>query len=63
MNADGYAPLDESAIGSLYSAPELGSEGGYEGKEVDVYSTGMTIFAIYHAVVLKEEEGFNGGCG
>lgn len=48
---EGYAPLDESAVGSLYSAPELGAETGYEGKEVDVFSAGMTIFATWHAVM------------
>lgn len=51
MVSDGCAPLDESAVGSLYSAPELGSDAGYEAKEVDVYSAGMTLFALWHGVV------------
>ena len=50
---DGFAPLDESAIGSFYSAPELGAEGGYDGKEVDVFSCGMTLFAIFHPILLQ----------
>ena len=45
METDGFAPLDESAVGSLYSAPELGSEGGYEGKEVDVFAGAEKAFA------------------
>ena len=53
---DGFAPLDESAVGSLYSAPELGAEGGYEGKEVDVFSAGMTIFATWHAVLAARDK-------
>ena len=57
METDGFAPLDDSAVGSLYSAPELGSEGGYEGKEVDIFSAGMTLFAIWHAVVQQEPSG------
>lgn len=42
----GACPLDVSAIGSLYSAPELGSEGGYD-QRVDNFSMGMTLFAIF----------------
>lgn len=53
MQTDGFAPLDESAMGSLYSAPELGSESGYAGKEVDVFSAGMTLFAIWFGVVAQ----------
>eukprot|EP00928_Gymnodinium_smaydae_P011145 TRINITY_DN14150_c0_g1_i1.p1 TRINITY_DN14150_c0_g1~~TRINITY_DN14150_c0_g1_i1.p1 ORF type:complete len:482 (-),score=80.10 TRINITY_DN14150_c0_g1_i1:8-1417(-) len=42
---DGEAmPLDESAIGSLFSAPELGQE--YDAS-VDIYSLGMVIFFIW----------------
>ena len=52
MEADGYAPLDNSAIGSLYSAPELGAESGYDAKAADVYSCGMTMFAIWNAVAM-----------
>ena len=52
MEEEGFAPLDESAIGSLYSAPELGAESGYDGTKVDIYSAGMTIFASWHAVVV-----------
>ena len=53
---EGFAPLDESAVGSLYSAPELGAETGYAGKEVDIFSSGMTIFAIWHAVLVARAQ-------
>ena len=50
----GFAPLDESAIGSLYSAPELGADSGYDGTAVDIFSAGMTIFAMWHAVLVAK---------
>ena len=46
MHAPGCCKLDVSAIGSLYSAPELGSDGGYD-SSVDVFSLGMILFAIF----------------
>ncbi len=51
LHSEGCAPLDESAIGSLYSAPELGSDDGYDPRQADIFSAGMTLFAIWHAVV------------
>ena len=85
-HTDGFAPLDDSAIGSLYSgtkaetstsaipppcshsallsqdpgsapcvptAPELGdAKVGYS-LGVDIFSAGMTLFAIWHACVLR----------
>ena len=46
-STDGAAPLDESALTSLYSAPELGSEA--YGPPVDVYSLGATLYVIWAA--------------
>ena len=43
----GAAPLDASAIGSLYSAPELGSDS--YGHSADVFSLGVTPFVIWAA--------------
>ena len=43
----GAAPLDPSAIGSLYSAPELGSDS--YGHSADVFSLGVTTFVIWAA--------------
>jgi serine/threonine protein kinase len=45
LQAHGSEPLDESALGSLYSAPELGSE--QYGQSVDVFSLGMTLLALW----------------
>jgi serine/threonine protein kinase len=42
--AEGSAPLDSSAVGSLYSAPELG---GSYGLKADIFSLGMTIYALW----------------
>jgi len=55
LRSEGCAPLDDSAIGSLYSAPELGCDEGYDPRETDVFSAGMTLFAIWHAVVASGE--------
>ena len=55
LRSEGCAPLDDSAIGSLYSAPELGSDEGYDPRQTDVFSAGMTLFAIWHAVVASGE--------
>jgi len=44
MEVEGAAPLDESAIGSLYSAPELGE---VYGLPADAFSLGMTVFAMW----------------
>lgn len=46
METPGACALDVSALGSLYSAPDLGSEEGYDFK-VDVFSLGMLLFAIF----------------
>mmetsp|Transcript_113556 Transcript_113556/g.353977 ORF Transcript_113556/g.353977 Transcript_113556/m.353977 type:complete len:346 (-) Transcript_113556:29-1066(-) len=40
----GAAALDESALGSLYSAPELGARYGFP---ADVFSLGMTLLATW----------------
>ena len=50
----GAPPLDESAIGSLYSAPELGAErliGGYN-LACDIFSAGQCLVAIWHKAVV-----------
>jgi len=44
----GAAALDESALGSLYSAPELG--GDSYGFPADVFSLGMTLLALWASV-------------
>jgi len=44
IEADGAQPLDESALDSLYSAPELGKCYGYA---ADVFSLGMTLMALW----------------
>lgn len=46
IEADGAVALDESALGSLYSAPELGKSYGFP---ADVFSLGMTLLAIWAA--------------
>jgi len=51
MHSAGFAALDESAVGSYYSAPELGSDSGYDPMQVDVFSAGMTLFAMWHGIV------------
>merc|ERR1712039_38053 len=47
----GAVPLNSSAIDSLYSAPELGD---YYNQQADVFSLGMTLFAIWHPGSLSE---------
>ena len=50
----GAPSLDESAIDSLYSAPELGADaeaGGYS-LPADVFSTGVVLVAIWHSAVV-----------
>jgi len=42
---EGAVPLDSSAVGSLYSAPELG--GDAYGQTADVFSLGMVLFVIW----------------
>ena len=44
----GCPPLDESALGSPFSAPELGSSEGYA-QPVDVFSCGLALFSIWDA--------------
>ena len=47
LASPGACPLDVSAIGSLYSAPELGSETpGYD-CSADIYSLGTLLFAVF----------------
>mmetsp|Transcript_3562 Transcript_3562/g.5046 ORF Transcript_3562/g.5046 Transcript_3562/m.5046 type:complete len:370 (-) Transcript_3562:1-1110(-) len=46
IEADGAVPLDESAMNSLYSAPELGKSYGMPS---DVFSMGMTLLALWAA--------------
>eukprot|EP00931_Biecheleriopsis_adriatica_P089185 TRINITY_DN6334_c0_g2_i1.p1 TRINITY_DN6334_c0_g2~~TRINITY_DN6334_c0_g2_i1.p1 ORF type:complete len:388 (+),score=93.66 TRINITY_DN6334_c0_g2_i1:31-1194(+) len=43
----GAVPLDSSAVGSLYSAPELGGP-SYQ-HSVDIFSLGMTLFVVWSA--------------
>lgn len=49
MESPDFTPLDASAIGSLYSAPELGDKYGFP---VDVFSAGMTLIAIWFSAGL-----------
>jgi len=44
VEAPGAASLDESALGSLYSAPELGQRYSFP---ADVFSLAMTLFALW----------------
>lgn len=44
LESHGAPPLDESAIGSLYSAPELGVRYGLP---ADLFSLGMTLAAVW----------------
>jgi serine/threonine protein kinase len=44
LEAEGAVPLDDSALGSLYSAPELGVQYGLP---ADIFSLGMVLFAIW----------------
>lgn len=53
METEGAAPLDASALGSLYSAPELGSEAGY-GQPVDAFSLGMVLFFLWAVATTAE---------
>jgi hypothetical protein len=53
METDGAVPLDSSAVGSLYSAPELGQD--YNSK-ADVFSLGMTLFAIWYVGDMSEDD-------
>jgi len=46
MSNEGVITLDASAIGSFYSAPELGERYGLA---ADVFSLGMTLFALWWA--------------
>lgn len=44
LEAPGAACLDDSALGSLYSAPELGHRYGFP---ADIFSLGMTLLALW----------------
>jgi len=50
--SEGAAPLDDSALGSLYSAPELGKDYGLP---ADIFSLGMTLFALWSSCALDGE--------
>ncbi|CAL1163439.1 unnamed protein product [Cladocopium goreaui] len=49
--SDGVAALDDSAVGSLYSAPELGKRYGFP---ADVFSLGMTLVALWASASMDE---------
>mmetsp|Transcript_49384 Transcript_49384/g.152303 ORF Transcript_49384/g.152303 Transcript_49384/m.152303 type:complete len:366 (-) Transcript_49384:10-1107(-) len=44
IHFDGAVPLDEAALGSMYSAPELGHNYGFT---ADVFSLGMVLLALW----------------
>eukprot|EP00445_Apocalathium_hangoei_P071007 CAMPEP_0204130324 /NCGR_PEP_ID=MMETSP0361-20130328/13293_1 /ASSEMBLY_ACC=CAM_ASM_000343 /TAXON_ID=268821 /ORGANISM="Scrippsiella Hangoei, Strain SHTV-5" /LENGTH=382 /DNA_ID=CAMNT_0051082883 /DNA_START=36 /DNA_END=1184 /DNA_ORIENTATION=- len=50
LRAEGCTALDESALGSLYSAPELGKRYGLP---ADAFSMGMTLLALWLAGACK----------
>eukprot|EP00747_Dinoflagellata_sp_TGD_P214323 gnl/TRDRNA2_/TRDRNA2_87197_c0_seq2.p1 gnl/TRDRNA2_/TRDRNA2_87197_c0~~gnl/TRDRNA2_/TRDRNA2_87197_c0_seq2.p1 ORF type:complete len:423 (-),score=74.90 gnl/TRDRNA2_/TRDRNA2_87197_c0_seq2:46-1314(-) len=54
LECAGAAPLDESALESLYSAPELG--GACYGLKADVFSLGMTVFALWISAEVSGED-------
>lgn len=54
LEAEGFADLDASALGSLYSAPELGERYSLP---ADVFSLGMTLLVIWAAADLNSESG------
>lgn len=54
LEAEGFADLDASALGSLYSAPELGE---LYSLPADVFSLGMTLLVIWAAADLGPETG------
>ena len=56
---EGAAPLDASALTSLYSAPELGSAA--YGPPADVYSLGMTLFVVWAAADGRSMDALVGG--
>jgi serine/threonine protein kinase len=49
------AELDDSALGSIYSAPELGGQ-AYD-RSVDVFSAGMVLLAIWHGGCASQRAG------
>lgn len=51
--SDGVAALDDSAVGSLYSAPELGKRYGFP---ADVFSLGMTLVALWASASMDESQ-------
>jgi len=51
--SDSVACLDDSALGSLYSAPELGKRYGFP---ADVFSLGMTLLALWASASMGESE-------
>lgn len=54
LTSAGGTDLDASALGSLYSAPELGSCYGFP---ADAFSLGMTLLAIWAAALCSGDEG------
>jgi len=53
LESEGCAALDDSALTSLYSAPELGKEYSFP---ADIYSLGMSIFALWATAECKTED-------
>lgn len=53
VETEGAVDLDESAMGSLYSAPELGKSYNFA---ADNFSLGMTLFAIWTAAGCANED-------
>merc|ERR1712054_127824 len=53
LETEGAAPLDASALGSMYSAPELGKTYGVS---ADVFSLGMLLFAIWSTLDVNDED-------
>lgn len=53
LESEGAVPLDDSALGSLYSAPELGKRYGLP---ADIFSVGMMLLAIWSTPDVRSED-------
>jgi len=53
LECDGAVALDDSALGSLYSSPELGKS---YGMAADAFSLGMTLFALWKSEKCGSDE-------